>query len=70
MLAMLKIVCNLLSVTNKTRGNDQSFSPKLTEFIHIFRRFPVLVLNTLFFFLIFKLFLDRIAHVSGRGKFF
>ena len=47
MLATLKIVCNLLSVTNKTRGNDESFSSKLTELIRIFRRFPVLVLNTL-----------------------
>ena len=53
MLAMLKIVCNLLSVTNKTRGNDESFSPKLTELIHIFRRFPVLVLSTLLLFFFF-----------------
>ena len=52
MLATLKIVCKLLSVTNKTRGNDESFSSKLTELIHIFRRFPVLVLNTLLLLLL------------------
>ena len=57
MLATLKIVCNLLSVTNKTRGNDESFSPKLTELIHILRRFPVLVLNTLLLLLLLLLLL-------------
>ena len=45
----------LTRVKNKTRGNDESFPPKLTELINILRRFPILVLNSSLFFFNFKI---------------